>query len=137
MACSVFYKPYQKKLHKALGVDKSKVLKAWQVFFTFNLVSFAWIFFRARNLNDAEYVMSKMLIGIKGVSSGFLFSQGKPQLVILLVALTAYLVIQLFYLSDNKILRYKTSTRWCLYYFLVFFILIYSSSNSTFIYFKF
>lgn len=57
MACSVFYKPYQKKLHKALGVEKTTLLKAWQVLVTFNLVSFAWVFFRARNLSDAFWVL--------------------------------------------------------------------------------
>ncbi|WP_041974986.1 MBOAT family protein, partial [Geobacter sp. OR-1] len=53
LALSTFYKPYQKRLHKWLGIEKSIWLKYWQIFVTFNLVSFAWIFFRAKNLNDA------------------------------------------------------------------------------------
>ena len=45
LASSIYYRPYQKRLHKWLGVEKSKWLKPWQVFVTFNLVGFAWIFF--------------------------------------------------------------------------------------------
>jgi hypothetical protein len=52
LACSVFYRPIQKRIHKMLSVEKTWYLKVWQVAVTFNLVSFAWIFFRARSLDD-------------------------------------------------------------------------------------
>jgi len=61
MACSVFYKPYQKKLHKELGIEKIRLLNVWQIFVTFNLVSFAWVFFRANSLNDAFYVVQNLI----------------------------------------------------------------------------
>ncbi|MEI7620893.1 MAG: hypothetical protein WCJ57_05010, partial [Candidatus Falkowbacteria bacterium] len=61
LATSTYYRPYQKKLHKWLGVEKSTWLKAWQIFVVFNLVSFAWIFFRAASLADAWYVVRHML----------------------------------------------------------------------------
>lgn len=61
MACSVFYKPYQKKMYKTLGLEKSMITKTWQIFVTFNLVSFAWVFFRADSLNDAFYVVSNLI----------------------------------------------------------------------------
>lgn len=57
MACSVFYRPYQKKLHKALRVEKTNLLRTWQIFFTFNLVCFAWAFFRAVTIKDSFHIM--------------------------------------------------------------------------------
>jgi alginate O-acetyltransferase complex protein AlgI len=61
LASSTYYRPYQKRLHKWLGIEKGKWLKWWQVFATFNMVSFAWVFFRARNLGDAWYVVKNMV----------------------------------------------------------------------------
>ncbi len=60
LAGSVFYRPYQKKIHAALGVDKSGWYRVVQVFCTFNLVSLAWIFFRANNVRDAFYVVTHL-----------------------------------------------------------------------------
>jgi alginate O-acetyltransferase complex protein AlgI len=90
LASSVFYRPYQKKLHRALGLEKSRLLKAWQIFVTFHLVSFAWIFFRAANLHDAIYVITNMPGGTYGVR-GFLSSQGRLSLAILFASLTVAL----------------------------------------------
>ncbi len=58
LATSTYYRPYQKKLYKWLGFTNEYLLKAWQVFVTFHLVSFAWIFFRAESLSDAIYVIT-------------------------------------------------------------------------------
>jgi len=63
MACSVFYRPYQKKLHKALGIEKTTLLKVWQIFITFHLVCVAWVFFRANSLADAWYVVTESFSG--------------------------------------------------------------------------
>lgn len=60
LAGSVFYRPYQKKIHAALGVDKSGWYRVVQVFCTFNLVSLAWIFFRANSVRDAFYVVTHL-----------------------------------------------------------------------------
>jgi D-alanyl-lipoteichoic acid acyltransferase DltB (MBOAT superfamily) len=88
MACSVFYRPYQKKLYKALGIEKTNLLKAWQIFVTFNLVSFAWVFFRAADLKDATYVILNMLTGLKGL----LFWWGLG-LVLMIVVVLSFTII--------------------------------------------
>ena len=62
MACSVFYRPYQKKIHKMLILEKTKILKVWQIFLTFNLITFAWIFFRTKEIEDSLYVLRKIFI---------------------------------------------------------------------------
>ena len=57
LALSVYWKPYQKKLHRRLGVTKSRLLTVWQVVVTFHLVCVAWIFFRVESLDDANYIL--------------------------------------------------------------------------------
>ena len=70
LACSVFYKPIQKKIHKSLGISsRSGMYKTWQVFFTFNLVCFAWIFFRANTISDALYIVGNMANSFSNVLS--------------------------------------------------------------------
>jgi len=64
MAAAIFYRPYQKKIHKFCGVEKTRLLKVWQIAVTFNLVSFAWIFFRAESMHDAWYVVSHLVGGL-------------------------------------------------------------------------
>lgn len=58
MACSVFWRPYQKKLHKTLKLDKTRWLKIWQVLATFHLVCFAWVFFRLDSLAELSSVFT-------------------------------------------------------------------------------
>ena len=64
MAVSVFFSPFFKKLFKRLRLENNKILKVVQVFITFNLVSFTWIFFRAKTLTDATYVITHILRGV-------------------------------------------------------------------------
>jgi alginate O-acetyltransferase complex protein AlgI len=61
LALSVFYKPVQKKIYGSLGFGKSGVTKAWRTFVTFNLVCFAWIFFRSDSLSDGGYIISSII----------------------------------------------------------------------------
>lgn len=140
LACSVFYKPYQKKLHKALRIEKTWFLKAWQIFVTFNLACFAWVFFRAGNLADAFYVMSHMFGGIQGVRSGFLFSQGKIDLMVLFAVFFIYSII------SAGIQRYGLSSfaklpvyQKCLiaYSFITIILILAKFSHTGFIYFNF
>jgi len=57
LATSTYYKPYQKKLHKALRIEKSSLQKTWSILVTFNLVCFAWLFFRAATVADALHMI--------------------------------------------------------------------------------
>jgi alginate O-acetyltransferase complex protein AlgI len=40
-----------------------KLVKAWNVFSTFSLICFAWIFFRANNISDAFYISTHLFSG--------------------------------------------------------------------------
>jgi alginate O-acetyltransferase complex protein AlgI len=53
MAAATLYRPWQKKLHAALGIAKSPWLAPWQIFFTLNLVVLSFVLFRAGSLANA------------------------------------------------------------------------------------
>lgn len=142
MACSVWYKPYQKKLHKALRIEKSTLLKYWQIFITFNLVSFAWIFFRATNLSDARYVVSNIFSRVHEGGAVLLMSQGKVSFILTIGAVLIYSLLEYKLFSQNSInsLYAKSS---CYRYFIynviiimIFFFAKYSAPKN-FIYFQF
>jgi alginate O-acetyltransferase complex protein AlgI len=61
LSVNALYTPFRKRLYKRMKWEKSKLAKAWQVFLTFNLVSIAWIFFRASSISDAFYIVANIL----------------------------------------------------------------------------
>lgn len=121
MACSVFYRPYQKKIYKALGIENARFLKAWRIFVTFNLVSLAWVFFRARSPKDALYVISHAFSGVKGLHYGFLASQGKFGIVVLWLSSMMLFLVYKSAKSDylKNIFIDKPMLRFCCYYLLL------------------
>ena len=145
LVCAHFYKPYQIKLHTALGIYKSsKCLHIWQMFVTFNLVSFAWIFFRAEKISDALYLIANMWTGQEGLREGFLFSQRGEELIATLLALFIYGVLAL--VSNYAKLNIKIMSMWhkdyfirlLSYDFLIFLIMVFQSTEKTnFIYLRF
>ena len=129
MACSVFYRPYQKKLHKILGIEKTTFLKAWQIFVTFNLVSFAWIFFRANNLEDACYVMSNaiMLVNSGAMTNAInMFFASDMSLYNAIILSASLLVILSVALLKGKrpLFSLPLSIRWSAYFLLVLLIFL-------------
>lgn len=64
LAVSTYYRPYQKKLHKRLGLQKTAFLRIWQTVITFQLICFSFIFFRAANINDAIYLAKNTIVGM-------------------------------------------------------------------------
>ena len=81
LAASVLWQPWRKRLYRRLGLEKSKALQIWQTAVTFNLVCFAWIFFRAATAADAWYVVKHLFDGASGVAE-LLAAQGTTDLAI-------------------------------------------------------
>ena len=136
LASSTYYRPYQKKLYKWLGVEKSPWLKWWQVFVTFNLVSFAWIFFRAGSLGDAFYIVTKLHgLDYQNLVTLLLF---KPvQNLIILGVLIIIPVVVSHFKNRMNFFEQPVWVRWSVYYALGSAILILSQSSGNFIYFRF
>jgi alginate O-acetyltransferase complex protein AlgI len=58
-------KTIRARMVSAIGLDKlPRIHNALRMFVTFNLVVFAWIFFRARTLSDALYIITHAFQGI-------------------------------------------------------------------------
>jgi alginate O-acetyltransferase complex protein AlgI len=133
LACSVFYLPYQKKLHKALGIEQTKWLKIWQIFVTFNLVSFAWVFFRAKNIGESLQIFSNLLLPYGELQTsaggldylrGFLgvFGITIVRFSVLMLNLAIFSVVSWSKLRDLKFQRVTTSPvllRWSFYFVVV------------------
>jgi D-alanyl-lipoteichoic acid acyltransferase DltB (MBOAT superfamily) len=63
MAWYVLWRPWQKKLHRALGLERTRVLRLWQISVTLALTLFSLIFFRAANLPQARALVRGLAIG--------------------------------------------------------------------------
>jgi len=143
LSVSFIYKPYHKKLHKILAIDKTRFLKTWQIFVTFNLVSFTFIFFRAMNISDAFYIIKKMcyeapleLTSINTIKSSLVLAD---PINLKAIALSLPIFISVTYLRSRiNIFNMNMSIRWSLYMCLIFSIIILSATNQyMFTYFQF
>lgn len=144
LAVSVFYKPVQKRIHKKTGLHGTLLLRCWQVFVTFNLVSFSWIFFRADNLRDAWRIVLKMgesvilLATTADLGSFFTIGIGRNRLVQALISLAIPLLV-CFFRGKRDLFSLPRWFRWIIYY-LLFYSVIYGSvinSKAQFVYFQF
>jgi D-alanyl-lipoteichoic acid acyltransferase DltB (MBOAT superfamily) len=62
LSCGVLWKKRQRTIYRRMGIEKHRLLSLWQWAVTFNLVSFAWIFFRANHFNDAIYIARSSIL---------------------------------------------------------------------------
>jgi D-alanyl-lipoteichoic acid acyltransferase DltB (MBOAT superfamily) len=60
LATSIFTKKLRQNFYKKTGLTNSRIVKFLQWFFTFNLVVFTTIFFRASNMTMAFYVIKQI-----------------------------------------------------------------------------
>lgn len=141
MVAEIYWRPYQKRLHKVLGVEKPWLSKIWKMFITFNLVSFAWIFFRARSISDAIYIITNVFDGLADVEKFLVKTNGRLNLVILFVVGLAIMTSSLS-IKNHKLLgycqRYK-AVRYIIYNLLVLSIIFLSvnTNEAVFLYFQF
>ncbi|MCW5876556.1 MAG: MBOAT family protein [Anaerolineales bacterium] len=134
------------------GKPPSGAVGVLQTVFTFGAVSFAWIFFRAANLNEAVYVVTHLFNGVPVWVSNFtntaflkdaVISMGfsLSALVIILTTLPILLFLEGLQAKEGlrlRLNRQKPLVRWALYYLLVVaiaFLGVYGESG--FIYFQF
>jgi hypothetical protein len=111
-----------------------------QIFVTFNLVTFAWIFFRANSIADAFYIVRHLFVGLElksdyGLAGGF-YGLVFGVLIILFLGFVHLMqrrgsIIQ--FLAEKPVWA-----RWAVYYAFVFTILVFGQYGTTeFIYFQF
>jgi len=140
LAAAVFWRPLQKKLAKKFALLRSAPARGGKVFFTFQLICFAWIFFRARTLADAGYVVAHLFAPSRGVSAllGLYENTG------LFLALTSTLCVFIIESLGSRpswqerFFGLPLWLRWSAYYLLILSLLLFNQDSQTaFIYMKF
>jgi len=147
LAVPVLWQAVMKKKPRKRNAKKTP----WgKIFLTFNLVSFAWIFFRAGSFSEALLFFSRLFKGIPGQIASFSSLKDSLDLGLgkmdLGFSLLGFLLV--FFLEWKSWRRGKDIfsgfiansawVRWATYYFLVLLVLLFSyDSHATFIYFRF
>ncbi len=147
LASSFIYKPYQKKLYKALKIKKTIFLKAWQLFVIFNLMSFAWVIFRSSNISEAFYVITHLFAGFEKYLSFHGIKESLSGIGFIGNFLKGMVALGCFWAVQAMPGRVKIQAdffdnplwlRWLIYYILILSILLFGVFNkSQFIYFQF
>ncbi len=159
LAASVFYRPWQKKLHRRLGLEKTRLLLLWQRLATFHLVCFAWIFFRAENLDHALEIIRRLPEGVvgfvwnlvtrlhrigagEGMLEPLLMRQSEADFVLALAGIAVVLLVEWRPGRGGETLPLigrSRPLRWASYYALFFSIVLFGvfTAGSGFIYFRF
>lgn len=130
--------PYTERACEWLRIKKSSLLP-FRVFFTFNTVVFAWIFFRAQSIGDALTITNRIFTDFPGQ-----FYPGPSQITTLLgLLLIIFLILIQFMQQRGLVYLYNTGgtwpiyVRWTSYVALILCISIFGISNNEFIYFQF
>lgn len=119
-------------------------LKIINIFITFILVTFAWIFFRSNNLNDAIYVIINMFkIDFNHILTQLLtIGLDKFDYIIIIVSMIFVFTLEIINTKYNVIEYFNKLNvviRWTIYFVIIFSILIFGCygpgfDNSQFIY---
>ena len=128
LVVALLTKGLRTKLIKATGLNRFPLDLRWsRVFVVFNLVSFAWIFFRARNLSDAYYVATHLFAGFN-LSEAFgpvlekQLGTLRPDLFITILLILILESVQFVVDTgggSSSINRRPVWTRWAAYYALI------------------
>jgi D-alanyl-lipoteichoic acid acyltransferase DltB (MBOAT superfamily) len=148
LASSVFYRPLQRRIHKALRLDKTAVLRVWQMLVTFHMVCLAWVFFRATSLADGLYLIGHLFDGLAGqlallgdkemVRQMLYLGQGSHEFIVAIVTVIAGFALPAVG-RRLDFFRRPLVFRWAMYYSFVGLVLYLGvfESSGRFIYFQF
>ncbi len=92
-----------------------------QITITFNLVAFAWIFFRASSLSEAIYILRNLLV-INEITVGI----EVEYFIVGLVLISGLISVNLLQVKESvsaRLARFPTPLRWAIYYGAIFMIL--------------
>lgn len=147
---ALFTKKIRNKWSNFLGIDKYPfVNNLLQVFLTFSLVTFAWIFFRAKSISVAFYIIEHSITGLfkdlgklfQNLPLNIYTGESKLQFII---AIGAILLMEYIHVFQNKsnviswISEKPTFLRWSIYFCICLMIYYFAIfDNRQFIYFQF
>ncbi len=151
---AIIFGPFKKSITERTGIYKYPFIKKLiQVFTTFVLVSFAWIFFRANTISDALYIISHLHTNIFNqlcqISKNDFFQRsellylGQDKFTFIIAVLSIAIMEFIHYKQKNRKVPEMISLaplwlRWSCYYMLIIIIMVFGVfSKSQFIYFQF
>lgn len=119
----------------AMGKIVPSIKEIFQILITFALTVFAWIFFRANNVDHAFSF-------IGGIFSRSLFSIPTVMPIFLLILLLIFMLVEWSgregqYAIEGIRGRFSLMVRWGIYFVLLYTIVYFSGSDQQFIYFQF
>ena len=140
---------FRKRIASAIKLDRNVLLyKIIQIFITFCLVSFAWIFFRSNSISDSVYIVKNLFTGFSNLTSldalkSSLTSMGLDEYSVIKISLSI-LIMEIVHLIQRKtsvIKMFSTKPliiRWVAYFSLILYILFFRETQvQEFIYFQF
>jgi len=133
-------KKFRKRIIRKSGLENSFILNSYKTLFTFSLITFAWVFFRAESISSGFYIVTHFFSSFNPVNVMLIF--GSRIEIIVVVSLVMILEVIHFVQKKYGINVFINSRpvwqRWSIYYFFVFVILIFGRFDSaSFIYAKF
>lgn len=129
----------RKKIKKIIKVEENTFSdKLYKIIITFNLVTFAWIFFRATSfMSGVEYIKNMFsVLNIHVLFDGTIFTYGINQNMfnLLILEILIILFVENKFFKQEKIVNWITNThiiiRWSIYLILIFNILIFGVYGS-------
>lgn len=133
-------KKFRNGIWKKVGLEKSNLKGVFKIAFTFSLVTFAWVFFRANSLNDGFYIVTNFFVNFDFKSIMKIFSSRLDLYIVisLIILLELVHIIQWKFGVIDFLNRRPAWQRWGIYYLFIFTILIFGRFESaSFIYAKF
>jgi D-alanyl-lipoteichoic acid acyltransferase DltB (MBOAT superfamily) len=143
-------RPFRKKVLSLLYLDRiPRVVGLFQMIITFGLVCFAWIFFRANSLVDANYMVRNLLSDYHlWLDIGYVYevitNLGVSLLELVVIGISILVLILIEWLSIKapiyeRLARTNFVFRWSFYYIILMLILTMGVYNDAaeFIYFQF
>lgn len=144
IAIGVVTSPYKNKLVKWLGLNNLLLFNIWNCFVTFNLVSIAWVFFRANSINDAIYFISSVINvdhSKRSTLSDMLNTmyQGRYTVMILFCLAIMTAIISALKHKNYHLESFGTISRWLIYFGMGYLIVVFGvvSVDPSFMYFRY
>lgn len=148
LASSVLLKPWREAVYRKIGIANHPWRNVFQRIITFNLVAFAWIFFRAHSIADGWYIATHLFAGAatrlsyaaaaRGGVMGAILNGGSARDFAMLGAAIAVWFLGSTLIKTVRLQEQPMWFRWSMYYALIL-ALIYLNAHDDvgFVYFQF
>jgi len=148
LASSVVLKPWRELAYRKIGLANHPWRPAFQRIVTFNLVAFAWIFFRARSIADGWYIATHLFVGaatrisyataVRGGVMGAILNGGSARDFAMLGAAMAVWFLGSTFRKTVRLQEQPIWFRWSMYYSLILALVYLNAYDDVgFVYFQF